>query len=319
MARRAINAVRGGLSRRTLLGGGLGALAALTPRGPVRASNGPAFHKTRIGTIELTVVSDGAFSLPLGFVLPKTPGDAIAALLGSDAASGAIQPAVNAVVVRAGESTVLIDCGGGTNFLAGLGKLPESLEAAGVAPETISSVIFTHAHPDHLWGVWDDFEGASRFAKASHIVSAAEWDFWTDRTTIDKTPEQMRGMAAGNARILKALEKTVRRVSPGDSVAPGLTLIATPGHTPGHVAVLIESGGQNLLVGGDVFGHARVSFERPDWVWGADQDSDRAIATRKRLLDMLATDRIGLLGYHLPWPGLGRVERQGAAYRYIAN
>jgi glyoxylase-like metal-dependent hydrolase (beta-lactamase superfamily II) len=305
------------LTRRAALVGGVGALAALAQ--PARAREKAAFFRISVGDVELTVVSDGSFSLPLGFVLPKTPAADIAGLLGSEAASGAIQPAINVVVVRSAGSTVLVDCGGGTNFLDGMGKLPENLEDAGIAPDSIGSVLFTHAHPDHLWGVWDEFEGGSRFAGASHIVSAIEWDYWTDKSTIEKTPEQMRGMAAGNARILKGLEKTIRRVRPGDTVAPGLTLVDTAGHTPGHLSVLVESGGRKLLIGGDALGHPRISFERPDWVWGADQDAEMAIATRRRILDMMATDRLDLLGYHLPWPGLGRVERQGAAYRYIAN
>jgi glyoxylase-like metal-dependent hydrolase (beta-lactamase superfamily II) len=106
---------------------------------------------------------------------------------------------------------------------------------------------------------------------------------------------------------------------PGDEIAPGVTLIDTAGHTPGHVSVLLNSGGNQLLIGGDVLNQSVVSFAKPDWRWGADMDPELAIAARKRTLDMLATDRISLLGYHLPWPGLGRVERKDTAFRFIAG
>jgi glyoxylase-like metal-dependent hydrolase (beta-lactamase superfamily II) len=96
-------------------------------------------------------------------------------------------------------------------------------------------------------------------------------------------------------------------------------LVDTPGHTPGHVSVLITSGTERLLVGGDVLTQSIISFQKPDWPWGPDMDADRAVTSRKRTLDMLATDRIPLLGYHLPWPGRGRVERNVGAYRFVSE
>jgi glyoxylase-like metal-dependent hydrolase (beta-lactamase superfamily II) len=124
-------------------------------------------------------------------------------------------------------------------------------------------------------------------------------------------------MAIGSARILKRLEGKIERRNAGDAVAPDLSYVATLGHTPGHMSVLLESGTERLLIGGDALTHVAVSFARPEWQLGTDFDRDQAVATRRRLLDRLAGERLPLLGFHLPSPGLGMVERSGAAYRFM--
>jgi glyoxylase-like metal-dependent hydrolase (beta-lactamase superfamily II) len=124
-------------------------------------------------------------------------------------------------------------------------------------------------------------------------------------------------MARGSARILKRVEGKIERLKDRDTIAPGVSFLATPGHTPGHMSILVESGSERLLIGADVLTHAAVSFARPDWRWGTDYDSDRAVATRRRLLDRLSSERTTLIGFHLPWPGIGRVETSGTAYRFV--
>jgi glyoxylase-like metal-dependent hydrolase (beta-lactamase superfamily II) len=210
---------------------------------------------------------------------------------------------------------VLIDAGSGPNFQPTAGKLSENLEAAGIDAAKITKVVFTHGHADHLWGAIDDLDDL-RFPNASYVISQAEWDFWTSANTPAKLPDAFKGMAIGSARILKRLESKIERRKPGDPVAPGLTYLETAGHTPGHMAIMVESGRDLLLIGGDALTHGAVSFARPAWRIGSDHDSDRAIKTRTQLLDRLATDRIPLVGFHLPWPGHGRVERSGNAYRF---
>ena len=178
-------------------------------------------------------------------------------------------------------------------------------------------MVFTHAHADHLWGAIDDFDDSERFAKASYVIAAPEWDFWTDPNTAASVPDWLKGMARGSARILKRLEGKIERRAGGEAVAPGLTYLATFGHTPGHMAVMVENGGERLLVGGDVLAHPAISFARPEWPIGSDFDRDRAAKTRTRLLDQLAADRTAQIGFHLPWPGHGMVERSGGAYRFV--
>jgi glyoxylase-like metal-dependent hydrolase (beta-lactamase superfamily II) len=286
----------------------------------VFASRSRAAHQVfrrMVGTIELTVVSDGALSIPASFMLPEVPPAEAAAFLAAHGSFPDGSPiATNVTLVRTAGELVLVDAGAGGNFQPTAGKLAENLEAHGIEPERVSKVIFTHAHADHLWGTIDDLDDSERFPNASYVVSATESDFWGDSDTRAKVPDWLRGMALGSARILKRLARKIERRADGEEIAPGLSYMETAGHTPGHMAVLVQNAGQRLLIGGDALSHAAVSFAQPSWRWGSDYDSDRAVATRRRLLDLLASEHIPLIGFHLPWPGHGMVERSGSAYRF---
>jgi glyoxylase-like metal-dependent hydrolase (beta-lactamase superfamily II) len=181
----------------------------------------------------------------------------------------------------------------------------------------VTKVVFTHCHADHLWGAIDDFDDSERFPKASYVVPAPEWDFWTNPSTAETAPDWLKGMARGSSRILERLEARIERRGPGDSLSPGLAYVATPGHTPGHMSVMVESGSERLIVGGDVLSHHAVSFAQPGWRIGSDFDSDLAVTTRKRMLDRLVLDRLPFIGFHLPFPGHGIVEKSGSAYRFL--
>jgi glyoxylase-like metal-dependent hydrolase (beta-lactamase superfamily II) len=264
----------------------------------------------------VVALSDGTLSIPSSFMLPETPPAEVGALT---SAQGLPPPGVsvplNVTMVRTGSELILIDAGAGANFQPTAGKLSDALEAAAVDPAKVTKVIFTHGHADHLWGAIDDFDEL-RFPNASYVISADEWDFWTNPNTAANAPDWLKGMALGSARVLKRLDSKIERRKAGETIAPGLIYLATTGHTPGHMSVMLESGAERLLIGGDALTHPAISFARPDWRLGTDHDRDRAVATRKRLLDQLATDRVPLIGFHLPSPGFGMVERQGVAYRF---
>lgn len=304
------------LHRRKVLAG-LGA-AIVAPAAAPFAVRAAAPVTRRVGAMEVMIFSDGVLHVPLSFTLPETPPAEAAALFQSHGLPDQGAPAqTNVVLVKTGGELVLLDAGSGAKFQPTAGKLQENLEAAGIAPETITKVVFTHGHADHLWGTIDDFDDGERFPNASYVISAAEWDFWTHPDTPAKVPDWLKGMAIGSARILKLIEKKVERRKDGETVAPGLTFVTSPGHTPGHMAVMVESGKERLLVGGDVFSNTAVSFARPEWRVGSDFDRDQGVRTRRRMLDQLASDRIPLIGFHLTWPGQGMVERSGTAYRFI--
>jgi glyoxylase-like metal-dependent hydrolase (beta-lactamase superfamily II) len=297
---------------------GLGALLSL-PLWPRRVAGAvtPPFRR-KVGAIELTLLSDGSLNMPLSFMLPETPPVEAAGLLTAHGlpASGSPMP-LNVTLVKTGNEYVLIDAGSGSNYQETAGQLAENLEAANIDPASIGKVVFTHGHPDHLWGAIDDFDNSERFPNASYVIAATEWDFWINPDTAGKVPDWRKGMAIGSARVLKRLEGKIERRKPGDVVAPGLSYMGTPGHTPGHVSIMVESGGERLFVAGDALTHPAISFARPDWRVVSDHDHDAAAATRRRLLDQLATDRLPLIGFHLPWPGHGIVERDGTAYRFV--
>ena len=258
--------------------------------------------------------------LPLSFLLPGNERAEVEALFKSQGqALGEFINPVNITLVRIGAELILIDTGGGPDFMPTLGRLSDNLEAAGIKPEAITTVVFTHAHPDHMWGVIDPLDGGSLFVKARHIMSAVERDFWMKPGVEVGMPEGLQGLALGSQRRLTTIASRIETAKPGAEITSGVTLIDTAGHTPGHVSVLVRSGTQQLLIGGDALSHPLLSFARPEWSWGPDLDREKATATRKRTLDMLVTDKVALLGYHLPWPGLGSVERRDGAYRFVTG
>jgi glyoxylase-like metal-dependent hydrolase (beta-lactamase superfamily II) len=280
----------------------------------------PSAHNIKVGSFDVTIVSDGTMQLPLSFALPgAAPADVEALYTANGATFDGLNGQINVTVVRTGSAVIVIDAGGGTDFMPTMGQFGDNLERAGIAAESVTHVVFTHAHADHLWGILDPLDGGTRFPKAKHIITATEFDTWTKPGMETTLPEALRGVALGSARRLKELAARLTQVKADAEIVPGVTLLATPGHTPGHASVLLSSGGQQLLVGGDVLTNPIVSFAKPDWPWGPDADQTQAAATRKRTLDMLATDKIQLLGYHLPWPGVGRVERKDTGFRYVSG
>jgi glyoxylase-like metal-dependent hydrolase (beta-lactamase superfamily II) len=257
--------------------------------------------------------------MPVAFQLPRTSGSEVDALFKAGGVETPRQLAAptNVTLVKTGDELVLIDAGSGSTFQATAGKLADNMEAAGIDREAITKVVFTHAHADHLWGVIDDFDDSERFPNASCVISKDEWDFWTHPDALSRMPDALQGMARGTQRILKRIEGKIERRNSGDTLAPGLTYLDTRGHTPGHMAILVESNNERLLIGGDALTHSIVSFARPDWPWGSDFDQEVGVGTRRRLLDQLAGERLPLIGFHLPWPGRGYVERNSGAYRFV--
>lgn len=319
----------GGITRRFVIGriGGMGLAATcgglVLGRLPAFAQSETAaasvVHRQDFGAFALTIISDGVMTLPRSFVLPDADEAAVQALLAPGGGPVVLEAAVNVAVISIGDARVLVDTGAGPDFMPTLGRLADRLSAADLAPEDITHAVFTHGHPDHLWGVLDPFGDGSAFADARHVMTAIERDFWLADGVEKKVPPAMEGMAVGSQRRLKAIAQKIDPVAAAGEIVPGVSLVDTAGHTPGHVSVLVSAGGASLLIGGDALSQAKVSFAKPDWRWGPDLEPERAVATRKRLLDQLATDKTALLGYHLPWPGLGRVERDGTAYRWVAG
>lgn len=274
-------------------------------------------HRLTVGSFELTVVSDGHLVLPTTFLAPDAPDAERAALLAESGETGvAFNAPTNCTLVRAGSELILVDTGSGPHFMPSAGKLADNLAAAGIDRDAITTVVYTHGHPDHLWGVADDFEEPV-FAKARYVVAAAEWDFWHGANATSGLPPERAGFVTGARRAYAHIKDKVRMVKPGDDIVTGLRVLATPGHTQGHVSLEV-AGRDGLVIGGDALTHAPISFRHPEWRPQSDHVPDLAAATRARLLDRLATERMRLIGFHLPWPGVGYVERKDRAYRFVA-
>ena len=299
-------------TRRTLLAASAASLAARAL--PAFAAPAPVTFKH--GAFEVTVVSDGHLVLPVSFLAPGAPPQERAALLEASGATGAeYNSPTNVTLIRAGQDLILVDMGSGDRFMPSAGRLWDNLKAAGIDKNKITKVVFTHGHPDHLWGSLDEFDEPA-LPKAACYVAAAEWDFWAGDDAMRGLPAERVGFVTGARRHYAAFKERVTMLRPGDEVATGLQVIATPGHTQGHVSLAL-AGGDGLMIGGDALTHPLISFQHPEWRPVADHVPDQAADTRRKLLDRLAAERMKLIGFHLPYPGLGAIERKDGAYLFV--
>lgn len=273
------------------------------------------FHRFRIGSSAATIVSDGPLTLPTASRIFSGPGkDALdAALSATGQATDAVRVEQNCLLLETGGKRVLFDNGLGSEKLYGpdSGKLLASLAEAGVDPASIDAMVLTHAHSDHCWGTMGD-DGTPNFPNATLYISSAEMDYWQS----DPPGERRQRSIAGVRRHLLPLRERMRFIRDGEEFLPGVQAWFTPGHTPGHMAFLF-SGGWCLT--GDVAFHDPISYAFPEAESAFDVDPQLAVATRRRLLDRLADEHMQVIGYHHPWPGLGRVTRTAGTFRFIRN
>lgn len=289
-------------------------LAAL---GGPDGAQAPGYFKFTLGEAKLTVVSDGNLSLAASaFGINADPAEVQAFLIRHFQNTESVTAHTNHVVIELGDAVVLVDVGSGNRFAETAGRMLENLEKAGIDYDSITHVVLTHAHPDHIWGIRDDFDEAI-FPDAEYFMGEFEHSWWMTPDRVNQVPESLQQLVAGAVNSLNADLLQLTQVQNEHQVAPGITMIDTPGHTLGHMSLRIESNGEQLIVLGDVARHAFFDFERPDWVGSPDMDAGQTVATRKRIFDMAATDRIAVLGYHFPFPGVGHVMVEGDAYRYV--
>ena len=255
--------------------------------------------------------------MPVSFLAPGAPPaerDALLKAAGQTAEQ--YNSPTNVTLIRTARDLILIDLGSGDRFMPTAGKLWDNLKAAGIDKSKITKVILTHGHPDHLWGAVDELDELV-ISDAMFFVAGAEWDFWQGDNATRGLPAERAGFVTGARRNYAAIKDKVKIFKAGDEIVTGLRIIDTPGHTQGHVSLEL-GGGEGLIVGGDALTHPLISFQHPEWKPTADHVPDQAVATRRKLLDRLATDHSKLIGFHLPYPGVGIVERKDGAYRFVA-
>lgn len=287
----------------------------------VPALHTSAFSKMSfpVGKGTVQIVSDGHLELPTAMVLGRVPdADRSAFLAANNMSDDVVRSSLNLTLYRDGERTVLFDVGSGPNFMPSAGKLGEALEAADIAADDVTHVVFTHAHPDHIWGVLDDFDELM-FSNAEYMMSVPEWDYWFNPETVNIVPENRQSFAVGARRNMAAIEDRCSMFKAGEEILPGIAAVDTAGHTPGHTSFHLNQGSDSVMVIGDVITNALYSFSNPDWEMGTDSDAAQGVKARKLLLDRMAAEKMQIIGYHLPHPGTGYVERKGAAYAYVAS
>jgi glyoxylase-like metal-dependent hydrolase (beta-lactamase superfamily II) len=223
-------------------------------------------------------------------------------------------------VVNTGKELVLFDTGNGAlrreheQLRARLpdGHLVERLDQAGHKPEDIDVVVLTHGHPDHIGGLTE--AGQVAFPKARYVFGAAEFDFWKRGENVREARKFNRELFV---KICAPLADRATFIKPGDEVVPGIRAVDAAGHSPGLMAYQIESEGKQFLISADTFGHYVMSLQRPEWLLDVDDDKPKAVATRKRMLDMIATDKLFIAGFHMPFPGIGWIEKTQGGYRWV--
>lgn len=215
------------------------------------------------------------------------------------------------LLVDTGTHRILIDSGAGA-FLESAGQAPGNLGSVGYGPDDIDMVVLSHAHPDHLGAV-------SAFPEADIVMHGEEWRFWTSNPALPRLPDAFRNtLLQMICPILDSVQERVWLVESDTEIVPGLRLIEAPGHTPGHMAVFLESCGKHLMYTGDAMLHP-LHVENPQWSAMVDVLPDLAMFTRQRLLRCAVETRALLLGFHFPFPGLGRAEPKGESWAWIAS
>lgn len=301
------------LNRRKFLGAAAGLIATGVLPKNVLALAAPYTFKQ--GAYDITVVSDGNLLLPLSVVGPEAKPEDLKALLGAMMQGDNAQFEASPLLLKSGSDVILLDTGSGNGFQPTAGKIMESLKSTATEASAITKVIYTHAHPDHCWGTLGA-DGKPLFPSARFHVAEAEWNFWMAPDLASKMPKEMQGMVTTTQRQLTGIKDKVSMFKTGAEVLPGINVLDTAGHTPGHVSFEL-TGGDGLIITGDAITNPLIFFPHPDWKFGFDADHATAIANRKKLLDMAASSKKLLLGYHWPYPGLGMAMAKDGAYSYM--
>lgn len=291
-------------------------VAARAQLGAPPAGN-PAHFTFTLGDATMTVISDGHLALPTSGLGVNADRDEVQAFLESYALSTEENYShTNHLLIERGDAKVLVDVGSGNRFLPTAGRLWDNLEAAGIDTGSITHVVITHAHPDHIWGIRDDFDEAI-LPGAQYFIGREERDFWMQDGLVNEVPTEMQQFVVGAQNSIEVEGAEWQLLEDGQEVAPGIRVVSTPGHTPGHLSVVVDAGDRQLMALGDSMSHVWTNFIHPEWYNEFDMDGEQTVATRKRLLDMAAADDMAVLGYHFPFPGVGHVKRQGDAYRFV--
>ena len=315
------------LTRRTVLAGAAVASAAtaLTPLAPAKAAapllgtQAPGWYRYKVGSYEITCVTDGrnTFKFPDNFVLNAKKDQVNEALAASYMEKDTMTIPYTPIVINTGSKLVAFDTGTGEgNFERSKGvggQYHGNLKAAGIDRNAIDIVIISHFHGDHINGLITPDKKPS-FPNAEIMVPAAEWKYFMDDGEMSRqTTDRMKGVFAGARNVFDALGRKVTPYEPGKELAPGITSVATNGHTPGHNSHIVASGNSKVYVQADVTNHPALFVRNPGWHAFFDQDAKMAEETRRKVYDMLVAEKMLVQGFHYPFPahGLYREGRHG--------
>jgi glyoxylase-like metal-dependent hydrolase (beta-lactamase superfamily II) len=281
------------------------------------------FHHYKVGDIDVTVLTDGHRMVPVDdkYIRNASTAEIAAELAAAGLPADRMRNTYSPVMLTTAGKRVLIDTGNGEVALKQSGGergfLHESLAKAGLDRRAIDLVVISHFHADHVNGLLMA-DNRPAFPSAEIKVPEVEWKFWMDDGEMGRASAgRMTELFANNRRVFDALGRKVTPYAWNTDVAPGVTAIGTPGHSIGHTSFVVASGGKRVFVQQDVCNNVVLFTRHPGWQGFFDQDPAQAEATRRRVYDMLAADRLAVQAYHFPFPALARVEKDGDGYRVI--
>jgi glyoxylase-like metal-dependent hydrolase (beta-lactamase superfamily II) len=273
------------------------------------------FVKFNVGDIECTSLYDGIWqkSHDDGFIRNASVDQTKAALEKAGLSADFVPIEFAQTVVKSGGKTILIDAGTGGQLAPTAGKTMAHMAAAGIDANAIDTILISHFHPDHIFGLMAKETNAPIFPSAELVLPEAEYKFWTDPALIDKLPEQRKGLAK---RIQATFPnwKNVRQVGNDVEVAPGVRSVSAFGHTPGHTAYHVSSGDAQLMVAGDIANVPALFVANPTWQAVFDSDPEMATQSRVGLFDRVIADKSIIAGYHFGFPNAGTISKDGNGY-----
>jgi glyoxylase-like metal-dependent hydrolase (beta-lactamase superfamily II) len=318
------------LTRRAALAGAAAATAfssvsalSIYPSFAQGASNAMSgVVRNTLGDVEVIQLLEGIrnIQMPDKFITNLSKDQTVDAFTAAHMPNGVFRNPYCPSVVKAGGKTIVIDTGNGIAALAAtkgeLGHHRSNLQAAGIDVKAVDIVLISHFHGDHINGLRNP-DGTLAYPNAEIRVPATEWAYWTDEGNLAKTPASNKGNFANVKKIFADLKPT--HYEAGKEVAPGITAIATPGHTPGHMSFVVASGSKRVLIQGDVALAPEVFAKHPDYQVVFDVLGDVAVATRKKVYDMALAEKLPVIGYHFAFGTVNYVEKAGDGYRMVPS
>jgi len=298
----------------------LGALGSAVPQlaqaaAPMLGVSRPSIYRFKLGAFEVTTILDG-------FVQGKGPHPTF----GSNQPAEAVHAVVQAhglsttmhenpyvvTLVNTGKELILFDAGNAKGRMKTAGHLSDLMVTAGYNPAQVDIVVISHGHPDHVGGLMAD--GKPVYTNARYVFGATEFDYWNKGENIPEARKATRDVFMSQAA---PLAEKATMIKANDEVVTGIRAAAAYGHSPGMLAFHIESEGRRLYNWADTANHYLISLQHPEWHVGFDQDKDMAVETRKKTFDMLSAEKIPVIGFHMPFPSVGWVEKASTGYRWV--
>ncbi len=292
----------------------LGSAHAAAPQVKTQA---PGFYRVMLGDFEVTALSDGTVALPVDQLLTDTTAAKTKKALARSFLNSPLETSVNGYLVNTGAKLVLIDTGAAGLFGPTLGNLIANLKAAGYEPEQVDEIYITHMHADHVGGLMAGDKLA--FPNATVRADKRDADYWLSKTNLDQASAEMKGFFQGAQASLNPYVLALKfKAFEGDTeLVPGITAVASYGHTPGHSVYKVESKGQMLVLWGDLMHVAAVQFSEPGVTIQFDTDSKSAAEQRKHAYAEAAKQGYLVGSAHLSFPGLGHLRVQGKGYEWV--